>query len=203
MRGTAAADAPDRAQSRQGGGNMVLLPRAARLPQGDSTMYTGTVRRLVPWLVAAFSLAISSGCDQVGQPGKTPAAAPSAPTLQDFGDFEVHYNAIRTDQLTAGVARAYAIERSANRVLLNVSLLRKSPDGRTVPVDGTVTATAYNLNGQLKDLPMRRITEGGSIYFIGEVGISGNEILVFDIDAAPLGQSSKYAVQFKREFFTD
>ena len=48
-------------------------------------------------------------------------------------------------------------------------------------------ATAYNLNGQLKDLKMRRIQEGTAIYFIGEVGISGTEILVFDIDATPRG----------------
>ena len=111
--------------------------------------------------------------------------------------------AIRTDQLTASVARAYSIERSTNRVMLNVSLLRKSPDGKTVPVDGVVNATAYNLNGQLKDLQMRRITEGSSIYFIGETGISGNEILVFNIQAAPVGQGEKYSVQFKREFFAD
>ena len=85
--------------------------------------------------------------------------------------------------------------------MLNVSLLRKGADGRTTPVDGTVSATAYNLNGQLKNLTMRRITEGTSVYFIGEVGISGAEILVFDIDAAPGDQSGKYSVQFKREFF--
>jgi hypothetical protein len=101
------------------------------------------------------------------------------------------------------VARAYSIERSANRVMLNVSLLQKGSDGKTVPVDGVVSATAYNLNGQLKDLVLRRITEGASIYFIGETGISGNEILVFNIQAAPLGQSEKYSVQFKREFFAD
>jgi hypothetical protein len=166
-------------------------------------MYASTARRLVPWLVASLFVVISAGCDQEGASRRAPTGTPTEPTFQDFGDFEVHYNAIRTDQLSAGVARAYAIERSANRVMLNVSLLRKSPDGKTVPVDGTVTATAYNLNGQLKDLQMRRISEGGSIYFIGEVGISGNEILVFDIDAAPLGQGSKYSVQFKREFFTD
>ena len=92
------------------------------------------------------------------------------------------------------------IERSANRVMLNVSLLHRGADGRTSPVDGTVTASAYNLNGQLKNLQMRRITEGDSIYFIGEVGISGTEILVFDIEASPTGQPSQYSVQFKREF---
>ena len=53
------------------------------------------------------------------------AAAPSAPTVQEFGDFQVHFNAIRTDQLTPEIARAYSIERGADRVLLNVTLLRK------------------------------------------------------------------------------
>ena len=88
-------------------------------------------------------------------------------------------------------------------MLLNVSLLRKSADGRTTPVDGKVSATAHNLNGQVKDLEMRRVTEGESVYFIGEVGISGNEILVFDIEATPADQTESLTVQFKREFFTD
>jgi predicted small lipoprotein YifL len=154
---------------------------------------------LFPWLIALAALA-SCG-DRGPAPSKAQTAAPSEPTHQVFGDFEVHYNALRTDELTPEVARAYGIERSANRVMLNVSLLRKNPDGSTTPVDGRVSATAYNLNGQLKDLQMRRITEGSSVYFIGEVGISGSEILVFDIDASPLDQSATYTVQFKREFF--
>jgi len=156
--------------------------------------------RLIASLLATTLLALA-GCNSGGpEPGQARTAAPAEPTHQDFGDFEVHYNAVRTDELTPAVARAYGIERSANRVLLNVSLLKKGPDGRAMPIDGTVTASAYNLNGQLKDLEMRRITEGSSVYFIGEVGISGTEILVFDISASPQDQSEKYSVQFKREF---
>lgn len=159
------------------------------------------VTRFLPWLLASVAVGVA-GCGQGNQPtGQAQTAAPSEPSFQEFGDFQVHYNAVRTDELTADVARAYGIERSTNRVMLNVSLLRKGADGRTTPVDGTVSATAYNLNGQLKNLTMRRITEGTSVYFIGEVGISGTEILVFDIDAAPGDQSGKYSVQFKREFF--
>jgi hypothetical protein len=167
--------------------------------QGESTM-TRRTASIFQWLFACTFLFLA-GCD-AGSPdaGQARVAAPTEPTHQDFGDFEVHYNAVRTDELTAAVARAYGIERSANRVLLNVSLLRKGADGRATPVDGTVTASAYNLNGQLKNLEIRRITEGSSVYFIGEVGISGTEILVFDIEAAPLGHSGKYSVQFKREF---
>jgi hypothetical protein len=143
-----------------------------------------------------------AGCGS-GVDSRPQTARPAEDTHQDFGNFEVHYNAVRTDQLTPDVARAYDIERSGNRVMLNVSMLSKAPDGRTTPVDGTVKATAYNLNGQLKDLEMRRVQEGSSVYFIGEVGISGNEILVFDIDAAPRDGSGAYSVKFKREFFAD
>jgi hypothetical protein len=167
--------------------------------QGVTTM-NARKSRLIPWLLSSALLALAA-CNGGGpESGQARTAAPAEPTQQDFGDFEVHYNAVRTDELTPAVARAYGIERSANRVLLNVSLLRKGSDGRATPVDGTVTATAYNLNGQLKDLEMRRITEGSSVYFIGEVGISGTEILVFDISASPQDRPEKYSVQFKREF---
>ena len=42
-----------------------------------------------------------------------------------------------------------------------------------------------------------------SVYFIGEVGISGTEILVFNIDVAPATGGGRHSVQFKREFFAD
>jgi len=101
-----------------------------------------------------------------------------------------------TDQLTPAIAQACSIERGADRVLLNVTPLRKMPDG-------TVTASACKLNGQLKDQQTRRIPERVSVCSIGEVGISGEEILVFDIDATPVGQAAKFRVQFRREFFAD
>lgn len=154
-------------------------------------------------LLALAGLALAACGSPEGPETAPQRAAPTEPTHQAFGDFELHYNAVRTDLLAPEVARVYGIERSANRVLLNVSLLRKSADGRTVPVDGRVSATARNLNGQLKNLQLRRITEGESVYFIGEVGISGNEILVFDIEAAPADGTETISVQFKREFFTD
>lgn len=163
---------------------------------------TNRIARFFPWLLACSLLALA-GCGQGGpSPTKAQPAAPAEPSFQTFGNYEVHYNALRTDELTAEVARAYAIERSSNRVMLNVALLRKNPDGSTTPVDGKVTVSAYNLNGQLKNLQMRRITEGNSVYFIGEVGISGSEILVFNIEAVPLDQAEAFKVQFKREFFS-
>ena len=144
-----------------------------------------------------------AGCGaDIGQQPQT--ARPTEDTQKDFGDLEVHYNAIRTDQLTPEVARAYGIERSAEpRAAERGACCAKTPDGATTPVDGTVTASAHNLNGQLKSLAMRRVQEGTAVYFIGEVGISGNEILVFNIDVEPAAGGGRRSVQFKREFFAD
>ena len=47
-------------------------------------------------------------------------------------------------------------------------MLTKTPGGAAKPVDGTVSASAHNLNGQLKSLSMRRVQEGPAVYFIGE-----------------------------------
>jgi hypothetical protein len=143
-----------------------------------------------------------AGCNNSEQSTPPPAQS-SSETFQDFGNYELHFNALRTDSLSADVARAYGIQRSTNRVMLNVTVLRKEADhAPRKPVDGEVQVDAYNLNGQLKNLSMRRLSEGDAIYYIGEVNISGSEILVFDISVVPAGESTPLKVKFKREFFT-
>jgi Domain of unknown function (DUF4426) len=161
---------------------------------GNHSSFAAPRRCTSAVLLAAAGLLLVAGCgaDVDRQPQ---TARPTEDTQKDFDGLEVHYNAIRTDQLTTEVARAYGIERSPSRVLLNVAMLTKTPGGAAKPVDGTVSASAHNLNGQLK--------EGPAVYFIGEVGISGDEILVFNIDVEPVAGGGRHSVQFKREFFGD
>lgn len=122
-------------------------------------------------------------------------------TFREFGNYEVHFNALRTDTLTAEIARTYGIQRSRNRVMLNVTLLYKEADhAPRKPMNATVQVDAYNLNGQLKNLEMRRVSEGEAIYYIGETSISGSEILVFDIKVTPEGETQPLEVKLKREF---
>jgi hypothetical protein len=155
------------------------------------------------WLstcLMAFSL---MGCGDAGDRSVAPAM-PSDQTFKEEGDYEVHFNALRTDTLTQDVARAYGIQRSTNRVMLNVTILHKeAPNAPRKPVEGQVEVDAYNLNGQLKNLEMRRVSEGEAIYYIGEVSISGTEILVFDITVTPSGQTTPIEVKFKREFHSN
>lgn len=160
-----------------------------------------TTTRFFGTALAAIAALASASCDNTQQPTSAPLAQSSNETFQDFGSYELHFNALRTDLLSPDIARAYGIQRSTNRVMLNVTVLRKEADqAPRKPVEGQVTVDAYNLNGQLKNLEMRRVSEGDAIYYIGEVAISGTEILVFDIAVVPAGESTPLKVKFKREF---
>ena len=149
------------------------------------------------------SIAFASGCGK-GPQQTIAAAQPSDETFKDFGNYEMHFNALRTDALTPEVARAYGIQRSQNRVMLNVAILRQdAAHTPRKPVEAKVEVDCYNLNGQLKNIEIRRLTEGDAIYYIGEVTISGAEILVFDISATPTGEAGVLNAKLKREFFSN
>ncbi len=157
--------------------------------------------RICGWLMTLLGAIAMSGCGNGGQQPGFPQAVPLEQTFKEQGDYEVHFNAVRTDQLTPEIARAYGIQRSKNRVMLNVTILKKeAPNAPRKPVEGEVAVDAYNLNGQLKNLQMRRVSEGDAIYYIGEVTISGTEILVFDITVTPSGETTPIQVKLKREF---
>lgn len=158
-------------------------------------------KRTLILCVPVLALSLLAGCNRAPEPTVAPAQS-SGDSFQDFGNFSVHYNALRTDALTPEVARSYGIQRSSNRVMLTVTLLRKEgAQAAGKPIDGDVQVSAYNLNGQMKGIEMRRVSEGEAIYYLGEVSISGAEILVFDITATPSGESTPMKVKLQREFF--
>jgi len=152
-------------------------------------------------LLASFCIGLAA-CDKQPNAAIQPAQ-PGAESFVSSGDYEMHYNAVRTDQLTADIARAYGIERSKNKVLLNVSVLNHS-NGNSIATEANINVTARNLNNQVRDLPLRRIAEGNAIYYIGEADIgNGAETLVFEISAIPNGSNNTINAKLTREFFAN
>jgi len=149
-----------------------------------------------------------AGCDQPspatgGGAGGEIEVLSATESSRDFGDYEVHFNALTTDQLTPEIAGEYDIVRSRNRALLNVSILRKREGGGTTPVAGAVAASAVNLTGQLKNLLVREIREGDAIYYIAETPVTNGESLIFSLDVTPQNEASRFSVRFQKQFFVD
>lgn len=122
---------------------------------------------------------------------------------RDFGTHVVHFNALRTSDLTPEVAKNFNIVRSPNQVMLNVSVTRKTESGLNEPARAQVRVAARNLANQNKGLTLREIRDGEAWYYIGVVPVINEETLIFNIEATPEGATSPLDVQFKRQFFTN
>ena len=97
----------------------------------------------------------------------------------------------------------HGIIRSKTRALLNVSIIKKEPGTLGRSVSGSVSASAINLTGQLKNITVREIREEDSIYYIGEAITANEETLIFTIDVTPLNESSRFSIRYMKQFFAD
>ncbi len=120
---------------------------------------------------------------------------------KDLGEYVVHYNALTTDFLTPQVAKLYNIKRSKNRAMLNVTVLKKHMGLASLPATAVISANATNLNNQVKQMNMREITDGGAIYYIGEVPVSHQEVLDFKIEVTTDDGLTR-PINFRQRFFT-
>ena len=152
-------------------------------------------------LISMMFLALVAACGGPGDSANVPEAQPAEASSADIGDHVVHFSAQTTDQLPREVARAYQIQRSPERAMLNVSIIRKS-DRTSVTAD--VTVKTRNLTQQLKNVEMRQIDEQDAIYYIGETKVANRETLIFEITVKPEGaELPSDVIRFQRQFYTD
>jgi hypothetical protein len=156
--------------------------------------------RIIRTIFALSWLQLLVACGGPAPEATVPEAEPAGATSVDIGDHVVHFSAQSTDQLPPEVARAYNFVRSKNRAMLTVSVLEEGTNNAT---NAEVTVNTRNLTGQIKNVAMRTITEGDSIYYIGETPVANRETLIFDITVTPEGVDRPVEVRFKREFFTN
>lgn len=132
--------------------------------------------------------------------GLAPAAM--AEKFQEIGDFVVHYNALGTDFLAPETARAYGIQRSANRAMVTFSVLRRTAGVPSQPVKAQISVRAVNLNQQVKSLTVREIVDQDSIYYIADFRIVDGETVDFTADVVPEG-GPRGTVSFRQQFFVN
>jgi hypothetical protein len=130
------------------------------------------------------------------------AAGASAENSRVYGDYVVHYNAFRSDTLSPEIAKAYNLTRRNNRIIVNITVLKKVLGTTGKPVSATVTGNASNLTGQLKSLEFREIKEDTAIYYIAEMKVSDGEFLKFKLNITPEGEEGPARLQFSKRFFT-
>ena len=119
------------------------------------------------------------------------------------GGYTVHYNAFTTSTLTPEVAKAYDIQRSKYRGMLNVSIIREKEGTTGTSVPASVDVKTMLLTGQNMPLTMREIKDQDAVYYIGEFPVQNEQKVNFVIEVTPEGTDDVFIVNMTQQFFTD
>lgn len=123
-----------------------------------------------------------------------------AEKAQKFGNLEIHYNALTTNDLLPEVARMYKIERSNTRGLLTISVLKKNEVGVHLPVPARISIWVTNMTQQLSPLTMREIKEGTAVYYLAEFRVAPPDTLTFTGVIETPGEP-KREIKFSQRFY--
>lgn len=127
----------------------------------------------------------------------------SADNSTAVGGYVIHHNALTTDNLSPQIASAYGIQRSKERAMLNVSVIRGERGKLGTPVQAQVSAVARNLIGQQRRIDLREVREGDAIYYIGDFAVANREKLDIFLEVTPAGEHAPLKARMQQEFFTD
>ncbi|MCU7959942.1 MAG: DUF4426 domain-containing protein [gamma proteobacterium symbiont of Bathyaustriella thionipta] len=116
--------------------------------------------------------------------------------------YTIHHNAFTTDILTPHIAHKYHVQRSKNRGMLNVSIIKNETIGIGKSVPAQVEVTATNLTGQLRNINMREARSGTAIYYLGDFRVNNQETLNFIIKVRPAGSSETATIKLNHQFYT-
>ena len=118
---------------------------------------------------------------------------------KELGPWQVHYIAFPSTFIQPKIAKAYNLERSGYKGVVNISILKNDAD-KTAQT-AKLTGTAKNLLGNKQTLTFKEVKEGESIYYLAQVDYTNEEILRFEIEIQQSNQFQK--LQFQQKFNVD
>lgn len=151
-------------------------------------MLTFVKQHTIKFLTVLFALCLS--------------ASATAETLEREG-YVIHYSAFNASFIPPKVAKAYNINRSRYRGMVNIAIHKKMKDGTNKPVVAQLSGYATRLSGSESPLEFEMVGEGDSIYYLAQTVISNRETLRFDIKIKPTPQHYPIKLSFKQEFYTE
>ncbi|WP_111642106.1 DUF4426 domain-containing protein [Marinimicrobium alkaliphilum] len=114
---------------------------------------------------------------------------------QRFGDYQVHYTVFNSTFIPLEAAQAYGFTRARDRALVNISVTQRTDDGESLGLPAQISGTATNLAQQQFRLRFEEIDEGTATYYLAPLRHTDQEVMHFDIEITPEGESD--AIQFR------
>lgn len=154
-------------------------------------------------LPAALVAVLLAGCGGSGAPpAPVPARLYEDPGFVATGDHEMRYGIVLASELPAEVATTYGINRSKDRAVVNVSVLRRRAEALPTPIEAEVEGEWRTVISEPKPLLFRPILQGGAISYVAEVPVRHQQPTTFELHARP-PQAAAMTARITRAFDTE
>lgn len=133
------------------------------------------------------------------------AAAAAVPLLvgaqpheSTVGEYTLRSSTVHSAAIAKQAAREHGLEVGPGRAVLNVVVLRTRADGSRVPVPADVQATATNLAGMQREIPLKPArSPNGDVSYVGMYTFASREVLQLSVRASPQGGSQQLALDYR------
>jgi hypothetical protein len=144
------------------------------------------MRILITFILALTSFITSADSVQGGQ-------------YKELGPWQVHYIAFPSTFIQPNIAKAYGLERSNYKGIINISVLANKEG--TPAQKAKLTGEAKNLLGSKQTLEFKEVVDGDAIYYLAQVDFRNEEIYRFKIN---INQGNNFQVlNFQQKFYVD
>lgn len=123
--------------------------------------------------------------------------------METFGEYEVHYSVFSSTFVQPDIASLYNINRSRDRSLVNISVMRTDNGETSLGLPAEVSGTATTLIQQQQNLDFQEISEGNATYYIASVRHIDEEMNNFRIQVQPKDSDRPLELRFSRKLYLD
>jgi hypothetical protein len=120
-----------------------------------------------------------------------------------FGDYKVYYSVFNSSFITPEIAEIYGLTRAADQAIINISLIRTSPEGDSLGLSARISGQTRNLIMQSLPLRFIEIDEGDATYYLSDFFFEDQDPLHFTIEVSHEGIRVPYEVNFTRTLYHD
>lgn len=116
------------------------------------------------------------------------------------GGYVVYYSAVAAADIPASVAASHQLPRTANAVVVDISVMKGLDAARGTPVAARVAGHATTLLGKPLPLRFREVRDaGGMVYYLATLRVTRPDTLRFALRVTPVG-AAPIEVDFSRDF---
>ncbi len=123
--------------------------------------------------------------------------------FKNFGEYKVYYTVFNSSFITPEIAEIYGLTRAEDQAIVNISLVRTSPDGDSLGLPARVSGHRQNLFMQSFPFRFIEIDEGDATYYLAAFAFEDQDPLHFKIEVSHAGISVPYQIDFTRTLYHD